>query len=391
MLRTVGPAAAALTSSMVPIFLLGALSEDIRRDLGLGEMAIGAIVTVVFLVAAVAAAPAGRISERHGAGVTLRTGVVLAGLVGAAVAAFAQGWLTLLLPLAFVGVAVGLVDTGAARAFADRVSAAQHGQAFGLKEASVPTASLLAGLAVPVVAATWTWRHAFAAGAVVAGLVLLTLRGIGTRRAGTVAPPVEELAGEPGSKITSVTLGLAVGAGLGAGAATSAATFLVPGLQAQGLTPTVAGLVLAAASVASIATRILIGRWADRPDADALAAVLAMCVVGCLGTVVLAAAVHPLVAAVAAMLMLGGGWGWTGLAFLAAVRANPRAPATAAGVVLSGLGFGSALGPLTFGTLASRVSYAAAWLLVAAGLAAAALTVFLVRRQVLPAGSAPAG
>lgn len=166
----------------------------------------------------------------------------------------------------------------------------------------------------------------------------------------------------------------AVAVGLGAGAATAGATFLVPGTTARGLSTATAGVLLVVASLASIATRIGTGRWADRPDAQPARAVAALLALGGTGGVLLAAPLPPVVAGGGALLLLGAGWGWTGLAFLAAVRARPDAPAVAAGEVLTGLGVGGALGPLAFGALAANLAYEAAWAATAAALLLAAAT-----------------
>jgi hypothetical protein len=134
------------------------------------------------------------------------------------------------------------------------------------------------------------------------------------------------------------------------------------------------------ASIASIAVRIGSGRWADRPASATVRATSLLLAVGALGAVVLALPVPAALAVVGAVALLGGGWGWTGLAFLSVVRAHTGAPAVAAGVVLTGIGIGGAAGPPAFGALASRVSYTAAWAATAGALAlASAVTSASVR------------
>ena len=378
--RTTAEACAALTAVMLPVFLVGALGDHLRRDLGLGEAGLGAVVTALFLVAAVAAPLAGRLAERTGPALPLRVGVLGAAAL-AATAALAGGPWHLGVALAAVGVTIALVDTGAARAFADQIADDRLGTAFGIKEASVPTASLLAGLAVPSLAAGVGWRSAYLA----AALIALAVVGVVPRN-----PSRRVAAGELGAATrTAAHAGAASGAillfaggiGLGAGAATATATFLVPAMLSRGLDPTAAGLTLSAASIASIVARLSFGRWADRPTAAPIDAIAVMCLVGAAAGAVLVAPVPAAVAVLAAVVVLGAGWGWTGLAFLAAVRANPAAPGAAAGTVLSGLGAGGAMGPLAYGALAGRVGYPAAWAAVALAFLAAAATSALARHR----------
>lgn len=374
--RTTAAVAAALTTAVLPVFLIGASSDAIRAELAISETAIGAAVTVLFTAVGLAAAPVGRLTERIGAATALRGGLLLCGLATASIGAFAHAWWQLALPMAVVGVGIGLIDTGGARAFADRVTPERQGTAFGLKEASIPGASLLAGLALPTLAVWLGWRASFIAAPVLAALVAVLVPG----RAADPATPSSSRAVPPAppAQVSRSLVRFAVGVGLGAGAATAGATFLVPASTARGLSTAAAGALLVVASLASIAGRIGFGRWADRAHAVPIMAVAVMCGVGGLGAALLAAPAPIGLVVLGAVLLLGAGWAWTGLAFLAAVRARPEAPAVAAGSVLTGLGVGGALGPLAFGALASNLSYATAWsvtaaaLLVASALAASA-------------------
>lgn len=364
---------------MLPVFLVGALGDHLRRDLGIGEAGLGTIVTALFLVAAVAAPFAGRLAERTGPALPLRVGVLAAAALAATAAAATSPWY-LGIALAAVGATIALVDTGAARAFADQIADDRLGTAFGIKEASVPTASLLAGLAVPTLAAGIGWRTAFVAAAIV-GIAVVAVVPRNPPLAPAAVGGVDANVASAGAAASAPILVFAAGIGLGAGAATATATFLVPAMLSRGLAPTVAGLTLSVASVASILARLLFGRWADRPSAAPIDAIAVMCLAGAAGAAVLVAPVPAAVGVLAAVVVLGAGWGWTGLAFLAAVRANPAAPGAAAGTVLSGLGAGGALGPLAYGALAGRIGYHAAWTAVAAAFLAAAAASALARRR----------
>jgi predicted MFS family arabinose efflux permease len=397
-LRTTLTASGALTTAMLPVFLLGALSEQVRAELGFDEAAVGAVVTVLFVTVGVAAAAVSRVTERIGAGTALRTGVAVSGLTTAAIGALASSWWHLAVGFAIVAFALILIDTGAARAFSEGVARDRQGSAFGLKEASVPAASLLAGVALPTVGVAFGWRATFVGAIAVAVVVLALLprrvgpgagaRDASVREVETIDVAAADVAAAEVAAPEAAMLAssarrvrwFAAGVGVGGGAATAAATFLAPSVSARGLSTAAAGTTLVVASIASIVVRIGSGRWADRPGSATVRATSLLLAVGAVGAVVLAVPVPAPLAVVGAVALLGGGWGWTGLAFLSVVRAHAGAPAVAAGVVLTGIGIGGAAGPPAFGALASRVSYTAAWAATAGALAlASAVTAASVR------------
>jgi MFS family permease len=375
----------ALTTTFLPVFLIGALSDSIRTELGFTTTAIGATVTVLFLSASLAAMPVGRLVETVGAAFALRTGVVLSGLSAVGIGAFATTWWHVAVPLAAVGVAMAMIDTGAARWFADAVPTSGLGVAFGIKEASVPVAALLAGLALPTVALNIGWRATFVAAAGVAAVVLVALRSRATPGEGV---PLVGMTNPLSPVGTVAVMPLAVGVAFGAGAATAAATFLVPSATDSGVSPQAAGFLLAAASAGSVAVRIKAGRWADREHTAPLRAVALMLALGGTGAALVASRA-PLLVIAGSVLVLAFGWGWTGLTYLVVVRARPGAPAAAAGAVLTGLTAGGALGPLIFGALAERGSYTFAWSVTVVAFGIACATVRSSDRTVRPNVSRP--
>jgi hypothetical protein len=159
---------------------------------------------------------------------------------------------------------------------------------------------------------------------------------------------------------------MALGIGAGAGAANAAATLLVPAATAGGLSASAAGILLAVASVTSVLVRVGAGWATDRSGVAPVRWVALALALGAVGSILLA--VGGTAAMVAgALLALGAGWGWTGLAFLAVVRMVPEAPARAAGIVLTGLAIGGAIGPSAFAAVSARASTSAAWWLATAG------------------------
>lgn len=366
----------ALSVTVVPAFLTGALSGRIGADLGFGAGATGAAIAAFFVGAGVFAVPMGRLTERIGPTPALRTGTTVSGACSLFVAVAADRWWQLCLALVVAGSSVGLVDTGAARAFGDVVPEGRQGSAFGVKEASVPAASLLAGLSIPVLVDSIGWRAAFAIGAALVPLVWLVV----PRLAGVPAAPPEE----PGERAPAALVVFAVGVGLGCGAATAAGTLLVPAIEDRGWAERDAGILLAAVSVASIAVRVTAGRRSDARPGGAWRELVALLAVGAGGALLLAGSDTGLAGVVGALAVIGGGWGWTGLAYLTAVRVGGHRPAAAAGVVLTGLSVGGAAGPAAFGAIASAASYRAAWLAAALALVLGAAGIAAARRRLEP-------
>lgn len=370
----------ALTTTVVPAFLTGALSGRIGDDLGFGGGAAGAAVAAFFVGAGAFAVPMGRLTERIGPTRALRTGALVSAAAALAVAALASSWWHLTALLVVAGSAVGLVDTGAARAFGDAVPPTRHGIAFGAKEASVPAASLAAGLSIPVLAEQLGWRAAFVAGALLAPLVWVLVPRLSAERPPPAGP------GGAGEGRGPLVL-FAAGVALGCAAATAASTLLVPAIEDRGWDEADAGLLLAVASGASIAVRLAAGSRGDRRPRSTWAMVATLLVVGATGAVLLAATSAGPAGVIGAIAVIGGGWGWTGLAFQTAVRVGRDRPAAAASIVLTGLSVGGAAGPAAFGAIASSLSYGAAWASAAAALLAGAIAI-LVSKHWLESASA---
>jgi MFS family permease len=419
-IAVVATASAALSVGMLPMFLFGALSGSIGPELGFGAAQTGIAVTAYYLAAAISAVPFGRVTERVGSRRALRSGVAVSAVACALAGTLATSWWQFALLLAVAGGVLPFVDTGAARAFSTAVAERRRGLAFGVKEASVPFASMLAGLAVPALAATAGWRTAFVAAAIAGPVAWVALRaapadapsraGVGPATtatggpaAATPGPATASGAPEPAASSPAPATGssaapqpvpssaqgrpgrparpplpravplLAVSFALAGGAAAVAVAFLVPAAVDSGMEPGAAGFALAAASIGSIVARLVAGVVADRsPSATGVLLVLGMAL-GAAGALLLVAGRPGWPIVVAAALTLTAGWGWTGLGFTALIRVAPDTPASAAGVGLTGLAVGGTVGPLLFGQVVSRSSYAVGWATLAAAFALGAV------------------
>lgn len=356
--------AAALGAALVPVFLFGALSEQIRRDIAFDKAAIGIAVSVFFVVAAVGAPVGGWVTQRIGSRRSMLLGVALASTASFGIGLMATSWWSIVMLLALAGATVGLIDTGAAQTFTELVPTRRQGLAFGIKEGSIPAASMLAGSAVPLLALTAGWRSAFVATALLAPLISAVL----LPRESTPRRGQHRASEHRARPCLLLRLLLAVGAGAGAGAGTATATYLVPAVTNAGLSPGAGGTLLAIGSASGIATRLLVGWRADQQHpTPQLPTVAILQAIGALGPILLALT-HPATAVAGSLLALGIGWGWPGLIYLVAVRADPTAPAAAAGTVLAGLSIGAATGPVLFGLAAATTDYSWAWVATTAAL-----------------------
>ncbi len=391
----------------LPAFMVGALGTQVRAELDLTESALGLIVAVLFVVSALAGPLTGRLADRLGDRFAVAAGTMLSFLALMGIGLAARRWSDLVLLMICGGIGVALVDPGLARMVAGRVPERLRGLVFGVKEASIPLATMVAGFAVPLVAVTVGWRWAVTVAVVpfVAVMALLFGRRSPRPRAdgpaavpapgpGPAPDPAPALAHAPDTPTTSrrsqalppgVVL-LAVGAALGTAAATGVSVFLTQTAVVTGLTVGQGGVLLGVASIIGVVTRIGTGVLAGRRPSAELRLMPWMLAVGAV-TMVLAATGTPLGLVVGSFGTFGGGWGWTALFFLALVRSAPARPGAVAGVGLSGLGVGNATGPIVFGLIAQTASFQAAWLF--AALAATLAAVAMHRAGRLLAGAPP--
>jgi predicted MFS family arabinose efflux permease len=356
-----------LALAALPVFLVGGLAVQIRADLGFSETQLGAAVTGTFVIAALTGPLGGRLADRIGARRSVLVGAALSSTALAGIAFAAHSWGSLALFLAVAGLSFAFVDPGLAILITSSVTSRSHGLAFGIKEASIPAATLAAGLAVPSIALTLGWRWAFAVGLIPLTILLALLPRLGSHaleREPNRTPSPEIRRPPARRRVVQV----AVAAAFASAAASGVGVFLTESAVAMGVSPGTAGLLLAAGSVAGILTRVLVGVRADRSGGPQIGAIAAMMAVGAMAMAV-AGGGNPVLLTVGTLGAFSAGWGWSGLLFLSLVRASPAAPGAIAGVGLAGLAIGNAMGPLTFGAIAEGFSFAVAWL--AAGMAAA--------------------
>ncbi len=342
---------------VLPLFLVSAQILQLEREIGFGVAQLGYATATFFGLAALAANPAGSVVARLGPGRSLRIGGLLT-LASCVIAGTAKTWWVLPIATAVGGVSNGLIQVAANLAIFDGVALGRQGLAFGAKQASVPMASVLAGISLPVVGLVFGWRWVFALAALLALILAISAPHL------DMAKAAERNEGPIGRPPNSLLL-LAVAGICGAMAGNGLALFIVPSAVDIGITEAAAGAVLAVCSLLVVAVRIGAGWIVDRKGSSGYAEMAWMAGAGTVGALVLALSGAPAVYLVAMPVALLGAWGWPGIFFFSVVHSYPEFPARASGLVLSSNLTGTVIGPLVVGALAGRGRYPAAWLFVA--------------------------
>ncbi|MFC0097518.1 MFS transporter [Micromonospora marina] len=374
---TVGAGATLTTIACVlPVFLVGGLAVQLADELRFSPAGLGLAVSIYFGVSALTSVPSGALVERFGPAPVARAAVLLSAASQLAVAGLARSYPVLVVLLALSAAANALGQLASNAALAEHVPTHRQGLSFGVKQAAVPAATLLAGLAVPTVALTAGWRWAFVAAAVAALAALPAVPRSGRDQRTRTAS-----GRRPGGTGPLMVIGLA--ATLAAAAANALGTFLVDSAAARGLSPGLAGLTLTLGSVVCVLARVAVGWLADRRTGGHVGLIAGMLLTGSIGLILLAVAGSaPLVAGV--VFGFGLGWAWPGLMNFAVVRLHPQAPAAATSITQTGVYAGGCLGPLGLGALAGAAGYPAMWLTAAAAMFLAALLMLLGARLLRP-------
>ena len=383
--RTTLGAVTTTTACVIPVFLVGGLAVQMGAELDFSPAGLGLAVAVYFGVSALSSVPAGALVERYGAAPAARAGILLAAACLLAIAVAAHSFPTLLMILA-ASAAANALGQLASNAALTQVPRHRQGLSFGIKQAAIPAATLLAGASVPTVALTLGWRWAFAIAAGVAATALALV---------PAPPPPSASPARPGHgpRATSALLLIGVAVALGAASAGGLGTFLVDSAVTRGLPPGLAGLTLTFGSLICLTARVSGGWLADRRGVHGdVTTVVGLLAVGAVGLALLAVP-GPVALVTGVVLGFGFGWAFPGLVNLAVVQVHPHAPASATSITQTGVYAGASLGPLLFGLTADYAGYPTAWLaaalamLLAAGLMLAArrlLRRFITRQS--PAG-----
>ena len=369
--RSVALALAATITATLPVSLTGALGVSLREDLGISIGHLGIAVSAYFGVSAICSPGLGRLGQRLGPRTAVRIGVGIAALAMLGVGTVADSFAALVTCLAIGGVANALTQPSVNDFLAGVTEPERLAIAFGIKQASVPAAVVLSGLAVPSLADLLGWRAVYIAAVGLAGVVIAVFGGVS--RVPDIPAAEQPLARR---EIRFLVL-LAMAAGLAAMGGNALSAFLVSSGVNNGLSEQAAGLLLAAGSVTCVLVRVGAGQATVRWKSDGVRPFAAMLAAGTLGYLALAAGPLPLFV-LGSLVAFSGGWGWAGLFQYVVVSRNRHAAAKATGMTQTAVYVGAAVGPFLFGVVATH-SYSAAWGIMAGAAAASALLATVAR------------
>ncbi|MCA9826112.1 MAG: MFS transporter [Dehalococcoidia bacterium] len=360
----------------LPVFLTGALSVQLRADLGFSASLLGVAVAAYFAVSAVSSAYMGHAAQRIGLYRSMGIAAALAcGSMLVAAAAF--NYASLVVATSLAGLSNALAQPAANGVIIRDVPEGRRGLSFGIKQSAIPIATLTGGLAVPLVALTVGWRWAYLLAAIgAAGTAILALRQ--DRDSGTeITRPMPAAKG--GLEYRPLLV-LSISAALGAAAATNLGSFVTASAVDLGASEAAAGLFLAGGSILGISMRLWSGWISDRRVGDPLTLVAFLLAGGTVGYALMSVGwMWLFVPGVA--LAFGLGWSWPAMFQFAVSRRNPATAAAATGVTQSGVYLGGVTGPIVFGLIVDHGTYTAAWLTAGTAAACAAVGITLGRRM----------
>ncbi len=367
-------------SSAVGVMLLGAGIGDIGPELDIGPGEIGILTAAFFTAAALTSSRAGQVVETIGWQKAVRITAALIGTLLLAIAAFVDSSWRMGLALALMGATYSLANPAANQALADHVHPKRRGSFFGLKHAGIPTATLLAGVAVPVIIINFGWRTAYATAAVLAfSLIWLVPRG-------SIPATAEHHDEDPRRTVEPLSdtalRKLALAGMLATIGVVGLSTFLVASLVEDGFADGPAGWLQFGGAIFSVLARVSYGVVADRTGTRGFASVSALYGIGAF---VYLSWIPTTGAALAVLVVVAyaTAWGWPGLYTYSVVNANTATAAKSSGVSQAGIFAGAALGPLIVGQIIERASFDASWGFIAGCLLAASMVMASVSRAVV--------
>jgi MFS family permease len=372
-------------ATTMPVFLALALAVLISQDLGFGLVGIGSLASAFFGAMAVSSLVLGRVADILGGTLSMRVATVGTAVIAAAIAIFANEIVGLLILLALAGIAAALGQPASNRLLMNGVPPDRLGIAFGLKQSAPPVASALAGLSVPLIGLTIGWRWAFVIAAVLSAVIAI---GVGPQASAENGRGFGGGHGRlPRLQGRSVLVLLAVGFALAWATSSVILAFYVEAAVRSGSSPGVAGVVLAMANAAAIATRLVAGAACDRYSLVPLYLASGLLMAGTFGLALLATE-RPGLMTVGVVVALSGAWGFPGVFWFALVSAYPEAPGRVTGAITPGA-IGGIAGPIGFGLVVSNLGYSLGWWIAAITSLLAAITMLVGARR-LPTPAAVA-
>jgi len=379
-----------IVMAAIPPFLIGALSPLMAEDLAFDAGQVGLSIAAYYLVSGVLSPLGGRAVARIGVERALRFSCAITALGLVAIAAAGDA-MHVALALGLLGVPNCVVQPAANAVLAEVRAPRLQAFVFGTVQASIPIATLIAGVVLGVASYAGGWRWTVLTVATLSGIALWLTRGLPpsvTRSQPMPAGPPLSVRTRPNTRLLLVAL-VAVGF-FASTAATSLPSYVASTGLDTGLAPAVVAGAQVLGSLACAVTRIgapvgVSGGSSQRR----LVLVAVLLGGGTLGYLLLGTgtAVGFLAGTVVAYAF---GWGWNGLFNQVVVSVRPERIAASTGVTQGGVFLGGSVGPLAFAAVAHSHGYGSAWW-ISSGAALAAVAAAGVAIKLLYRGTGPSG
>ncbi|MFG1951857.1 MFS transporter [Micromonospora sp. NPDC048830] len=381
-LRSVAGLAGAIVSAAIPPFLVGALAPRIALSIPFDTGDVGIAMAGFYLVSGALSPAGGRVVHRLGPTAALRWAGGL-GTLGLAAIAAASSPVQVIVLLALLGVPNAVIQPSCNEVLSRLPSSRIRAVSFGVVQASIPVATLIAGVLLAVASYGIGWRWTLlgvAALTAVAQLPIPNLRDTGALSGIQPAPRRRSTSAAEGP--ARGLLGVLVAAGfLASAAVTSLPSFAATTGHHVGLAPWVIAAAQMLGSVGSAIMRVVAPALTSRASPRRqLMAVALLQGTGMLGLVALAGGSSAGFVA-GTITAFTFGWGFNGLFNLIVTDAHPGRIATATGLTQGGVFLGGMAGPLVFAAIAGSDRFGAAWLAMASFMCAALSATLLAARR----------
>lgn len=347
--RPITTAIAYTVVGVLPLYLTAAQSVRLQAELDFSRTRFGLVIGSFYLVSAIASKMIGPVLDRRGPDFGLRyAGAVT--LVSGGLAAAAGGWVSLAVAMAIGGLANALGQIASNLVVATNVAFDRTGRAFAAKQAAVPVGAMLAGLAVPWVGLSTSWRVPFVVAAS-AGLVMMAIAPEFDR-------PTRANVDSRSLKMTPALAAFMVMGAIGGGIGNSLASFVTDASVTNGFSQSAGARILTIGSIVAIGSRLAVGQIADRRSETGVAELVTLLAVAVVGLGLLGAGGESKAMFLTGVtLAFAGSWGWQGVMFYSVVRLIRMPAATSTGAVAAGVYLGTMILPPLVGLGADRYSY----------------------------------
>ena len=354
-----------------PLFFVTAYSVTLQAEMSFGGSELGFAVSGYF-VGSLVASRLGRVVDRLGVTFGLRTSALLSAASGILIVSVARSWQWVAACLVVSGMANSVGQLASNRMLAGLT---RQGLGLGMKQAAAPLQGLSAGLIVSAVGVHVPWRSVIVAVSLlmVVAAVALPARLVSS---GERAPKRGGLGAYRYQLLT-----LAAAGSIGGATGNTLALLAVDSLSMAGFSEAGAVRALAIGSGVAVLARVLAAWWLDHTGTNGYRDLIGLMLAGSLGFLLVSMA--GAVGGNRALILLGTlmafatAWAWPAIIYFVAVRNTTVPPATATGVVLTGVFLGTLIGTPTLAVVAEHSTYSVAWgvagvaSLTAAGLALA--------------------